>query len=322
MIHLRLLPAALSAPLLLLLVATAPATAQPLDDSDVNVPDAGVVLHERDGDPWRVTAFSKEVSSSHRAAYLRSADGISFTKKKGYDEVIPAPKGGKAAGVPYSSPGAFDSVVIFDDKGKAKRIRTVRKPLSTASPAWTRDGRKLVLSIQKDGITTVGFVIVDTITGTSKAVTVRGVEEHATFRWTPDGRYLTANFWDQTWDVRVLRQDGRTHRTLRDVGIMHGADSFSPSGKQFLTLRLSMETSNLCVWDFASGKLVKRVNDGSRAWTIGWWDDRHLAMVTRDDHDDHRAVVTDLDGDVTRVLATFSAKARQEWVDLVYTPGR
>ncbi|MEV0826361.1 TolB family protein [Nonomuraea rubra] len=322
MIRSLLLPGALSATLLLAAVTAATAAARPLDDSDVNVPDAGVVLHERDGDPWRVTAFSKEVSASHRATYLRSADGISFTKKKGYDELVPAPKGGKVAGVPYSSPGVFDSVVIFDDKGKAERIRTVRKPLSTAYPAWTRDGRKLVLSIQKDGITTVGFVIVDPVTGTSKAVTVRGVEEHAVFQWTPDGRYLTAGFWDQEWDVRVIRQDGRTHRTLRNVGIMHGADSFSPSGKHLLTLCLSMEASNFCVWDFKSGKLIKRVNDESRAWTIGWWDDQHLATVVRDDDDDHRAVVTDLNGDITRVLATFSAKANRERVDLVYTPSR
>ncbi|MET7336783.1 WD40 repeat domain-containing protein [Nonomuraea sp. NPDC005650] len=322
MIRSLLLPGTLSAALLLATVSAAPAAARPLGDRDVNVPEVGVVLHERDGDPWRVTAVSKEVSPSHRAAYLRSADGISFRKKKGYDELVPAPKGGRVAGVPYSSPGAFDSVVVFDDKGKAKRIRTVRKPLSTAYPAWTRDGRKLVLSIRKDGITTVGFVIVDPVTGTSKAVTVRGIDQDAAFQWTPDGRYLAANAWDQEWNVRVIRPDGRTHRTLRKVGIMHGADAFSPSGKRLLTLCLSMEASNFCVWDFTSGKLVKRVNDESREWTIGWWDDRHLATVVRDEGEDARAVVTDLNGDITRVLATFSAKAGRGWVDLVYTPSR
>ncbi|MGW6505913.1 TolB family protein [Nonomuraea angiospora] len=322
MIHSLPLPGALSATLLLVAVTAAPAAARPLGDHDVNVPDAGVVLHERDGDPWRVTAFSKEVSTSHRAAYLRSADGISFTKKKGYDELVPAPKGGKVAGVPYSSPGAYDSVVIFDARGKAKRIRTVRKPLSAAYPAWTRDGRKLVLSIQKNGYTTVGFVIVDPVTGASKAVTTRGVDQGALFRWTPDGRYLAANFWDQEWNVRVIRPDGRRHRTLRKVGIMHGADAFSPSGRQLLTLCLSMDASNFCVWDFTSGKLVKRVNDESRDWTIGWWDDQHLATVVHDDDNGTRAVVTDLDGRITRVLATFSAKANRDQVDLVYTPDR
>ncbi|MBE1582463.1 hypothetical protein ACFPOI_25620 [Nonomuraea angiospora] len=46
-------------------------------------------------------------------------------------------------------------------------------------------------------ITTVGFVIVDPATGASKAVTTRGVEGNAVFQWTPDGRYLAADFWDQ-----------------------------------------------------------------------------------------------------------------------------
>ncbi|MEU7862083.1 WD40 repeat domain-containing protein [Nonomuraea sp. NPDC049141] len=311
-----LLRGALSVSLLLSTVTTAPASAQQLIGADIDVPDAGVVLHEQDGDPWRVTAFSKEVSSSRRAAYLRSSDGNTFMARKGYGELQPAPKGGKVAGVPYSSPGAYNSVVIFDSAGRAKRIRTVRKPLNTTRPIWTRDGRKLVLSIQKDGIETVGFVIVDPVTGTSKAVTVRSVHEYATFQWTPDGKYLVAGISDPYAGVRVYRQDGHTVRTLRKIGIMHGTDSFSPSGKRLLTLCVYTE-NRFCLWDFKTGKLVKHVNENGPA--IGWWDDQHLSVEVSDDNGS-RAVVIDLNGEITRVLASFTAKAKREWVDLVYTP--
>ncbi|MFI6919968.1 hypothetical protein ACIBIZ_08440 [Nonomuraea spiralis] len=319
MIHSLLLRGALSASLLLSTVTATPASAQQLINADIDVSEAGVVLHEQNGDPWRVTAFSKEVSSSRRAAYLRSSSGISFVKKKGYGELEPAPKGGKVAGVPYSSPGAFNSVVIFDSAGKAKRISTVRKLLNATTPMWTRDGRKLVLSIQKDEISTVGFVIVDTVTGTSKAVMVRGVDPLSSFQWTPDGKYLVAGIADPYAGVRVYRQDGRTHRTLRKIGFMQGQDSFSPSGKQLLTLCLSAKASNYCLWDFKSGKLVKRVNDNGMRSTIGWWDDQHLSIMVSDD-DGTRAVVIDLNGEITRVLASFTGKATRAWVSLVYTP--
>ncbi len=300
------------------MLATTPASAQQRIGVDIDVPNAGVVLHEQDGDPWRMTAFSKEVSSSRRAAYLRSSDGNTFVAKKGYGELQPAPKGGNVAGVPYSSPGTYNSVVIFDSEGRSKRIRTVRKPLNATSPIWARDGRRLVLSIQKDEIETVGFVIVDPVAGTSKAVTVRSVHEHATFQWTPDGKYLVAGISDLYAGVRVYRQDGRTLRTLRKIGIMHGTDSFSPSGRRILTLCVYTE-NHFCLWDFKTGKLVKRVNEGGPA--IGWWDDQHLS-VEASDNDGSRVVVIDLNGKITRVLASFTAKAKREWVDLVYTPSQ
>ncbi|MEU8379369.1 WD40 repeat domain-containing protein [Streptosporangium sp. NPDC048865] len=307
--------------LLLSTVTATPASAQKLIDADIDVSEAGVVLHEQNGDPWRVTAFGKDVSSSRRAVYLRSSSGTSFTEKKGYGGLEPAPKYGKVAGIPYSSPGAFNSVVIFDSAGRAKRISTVRKPLNATVPTWTRDGRKLVLSIQKNGINTVGFVVVDTVTGTSKAVMVRGIDPHSAFQWTPDGKYLVAGIADPHAGVRVYRQDGRTHRTLRKIGFMQGQDSFSPSGRQLLTLCLSANTSNYCLWDFKSGKLVKRVNDNGMRSTIGWWDDRHLSIMVSND-DGTQAVVIDLNGKIIRVLASFTEKATRAWVNLVYTPSR
>ncbi|GGO68947.1 hypothetical protein GCM10012289_28860 [Nonomuraea cavernae] len=78
-------------------------------------------------------------------------------------------------GVPYSSPRAFDSVVICNDEDKATRIRAVRKPLSTTHPAW----RETVI---RPGV----------------------------------------------------QKDGRTHRTLRNVDIMDGGDSFSPSSSRWI----------------------------------------------------------------------------------------
>ncbi|MEV6036263.1 WD40 repeat domain-containing protein [Nonomuraea sp. NPDC052116] len=316
-IHSPLLRGVLIVSLLLTTVAATPASAQQFIDSDVDVPEADVILHEQDGDPWRVTAFSKAVSESRSAAYLRSPDGISFVEKKGYSQLEPAPKGGRVAAIPYSSPGAYNSVVIFDSAGKAKRIRTVRKPLKATVPEWTRDGRKLVLSIQKNGINTTGFVIIDAVTGTSKAVAVRNIDPASSFQWTPDGKYLAVGIWESDVGVRVYRQDGRTLRTLHKIGWMQGSDAFSPSGKQLLTLCYATTGSHYCLWDFKTGKLVKRVTYTGMQLTIGWWDDQHLFYEGSHSEGSQGAVVIDLNGKITRVAASYTEKA--QWVGLVYT---
>lgn len=181
MIRFRALYNALAIGVVLATLAASPVSAQQPDEVDIKLPDADVTLHERVHDPVKVTAFSRAVSDSRINAYLRVSDKGRFAEKKDYTELVPAPKGGRVAGVPQSSPGEFDSVVIFDAKGKATRIRTVRKPLQTRGIQWSRDGRKLVLTVEKEHSTTVGFATVNIATGAAKVATVRGIDGLATF---------------------------------------------------------------------------------------------------------------------------------------------
>ncbi|MER5619492.1 hypothetical protein ABT061_00455 [Streptosporangium sp. NPDC002544] len=293
-------------------------SAQQPDEVDIKLPDADVTLHERVHDPVKVTAFSRAVSDSRINAYLRVSDKGRFAEKKDYTELVPAPKGGRVAGVPQSSPGEFDSVVIFDAKGKATRIRTVRKPLQTRGIQWSRDGRKLVLTVEKEHFTTVGFATVNIATGAAKVATVRGVDGLATFQWTPDGKHLAAGYADPYQGVRLYRTDGRMHRTLRKVGWIIGDDSFSPSGKQLLTVcPATYNESSYCLWNVKSGKLATRVKIKFNS-TYGWWDDRHL--VSKVDRDGARQIVViDLKGKITRVLAHDRTRLGRG-VALVYTP--
>ncbi|MEV3980818.1 WD40 repeat domain-containing protein [Nonomuraea sp. NPDC049758] len=292
-------------------------SAQQPREVDIELPGAHVVVHERAHDHLRVTAFSRAVSDSRINAYLRVKGQNRFVEKKDYRELVPAPKGGKVAGEPQSSPGAFNSVVIFDAKGKPTRIRTVRKPLETKSIQWSRDGRKLVLTIEKN-LSTVGFVTIDVAKRTVKDVHVRGVDPFSAFQWTPDGKHLAVGYADPHQGVRLYRTDGRVHRTLRKIGWIVGDDAFSPSGKQLLTVcPPTYAESSYCLWDVRSGKLATRVKINFVS-TQGWWDEHHLVSTVSGD-DAQLVAVIDLKGKVTRVLAHDRAGLGRG-VALVYTP--
>ncbi|MGW5681878.1 hypothetical protein [Nonomuraea sp. NPDC003754] len=316
MIDIRLLRGALAAGIVSAVLTAAPASAQQDVEVDIELPDADVTLHERTEDHLKVTAFSRLVSDSRVNAYLRVSDDGTFAEKKDYTTLVPAPKGGRVAGVPQSSPGRFDSVVLFDSKGKATRIRTVQKPLRTASPQWSRDGRKLVLTIEKK-LSTVGFATVDVATGATKIAMTRKAHHWSTFQWTPDGKYLAALYENPYAGVRLFRTDGRVHRSLPKIGWIAGDDSFSPSGKKLLTVcPARYQGSSYCLWDVKSGKLVHRVKINFLT-THGWWDENHLISEISGE-DSREIAVIDLKGKTTRVLAHDRTKLGRG-VSLAYT---
>lgn len=300
----------------LAVLTAAPAYAQRLDEVDIDLPDIGVTLHEQADDPKKVSAFS-----TRTRAYVRSSEEDSFVKKKGYKELTVSPKGGKVAGVPDTFAGNTDSVVIIDSAtGKTRRIRTVRKPLETNYALWSRDERKLALTIEKKvgkKWHTIGFTLVDTVAGTAKAVMIPGVDKETSFEWTPDGRYLAATHHD---GVRFYDPDGRVRRAYPKIGTLAGAeDAFSPSGKQMVTWCPSRYTEMFCIWDTRSGKLANRVGKSAED-SLGWWDDRHLISLVKEEGG-YQVVVVDLKGQVVRVLADVSSPAwKKDEVYLSYTP--
>ncbi|WP_214326720.1 hypothetical protein [Nonomuraea sediminis] len=297
-------------------IAAAPASATRLDDPvDIEIPGVGITLHEQPGDPKRVTAFDTD------KPYLRDKGADTFTAKKGFFELIPAPKGGRSAGLPNTYSGNRDSVIVIGPaERQSVRIKTVKEPLVTGGPFWTRDGRKIVVTIQRKSgkkWLSQGFVTVDVAAKKASPVMVPGADKDAYFQWSPDGRGLVSSYKD---GVRFYRPNGQVERTFKGIGwLASGEDAFSPSGKQLVTYCPARYDEDLCVWDASSGKLRKRIDvKVSQAW--GWWDDSHLLAVVKESGA-YQVVALDLQGQVTQVLADITAASwKKRHPYLVYTP--
>ncbi|NUR90517.1 MAG: hypothetical protein HOY71_41115 [Nonomuraea sp.] len=293
----------------------APAAAQ----ADLALPGTGgMKYHEKSGDPVRLSAYG--LGTKH--TYLRPPAGNAFTQQKSLSEVSVSPDGRLTAGVPNAYRAGFDSLVVTDrTTGKTATIRTVKKPMTASYASWSRDGRKVALTVEQkvNGAWKVlGFTVVDVRAGTARTVRVAGLPRRAGFWWSPDGNLVTMF----GTGLRVHRPaDGAVLRTYADVGLPTGPeDSYAPSGKRLTTWCPSRFKEQVCLVDLATGTIAQRVPVKPEA-LFGWWDDAHLIAVTAAGTG-YRLVVLDLTGKVTRVLAAVPARtwAAELWVGFTRTP--
>ncbi|MGW3345434.1 hypothetical protein ACWDA3_19135 [Nonomuraea rubra] len=67
-----------------------------------------------------------------------------------------------------------------------------------------------------------------------------------------------------------------------------------------------------CVWDVSEIK-PRKVAVLRNSWVYGWWDENHL-LAEIPAGNGYRTALVSLDGETTRILATYSAK----WSDKVF----
>lgn len=297
------------------LTALAPSAAHAALPADVSLPDTGVTVRESPADPLTVTSYTLG-----NLAYLRR--GEAFAKQKGYQEITVAPGGAKALAVPTAYASGHDSVLLADlVTEKAVKIQTVQKPFVAHFAHWSRDGRKVALTVQRKaagGWETTGFVVVDVAAKTARTVNVSGVDKTARFRWTPDNAQLVAA---HQGGVRFYGQDGTVRRTLAKTGAPAGGeDVFSPSGKGLMTWCPASYAEDVCVWDRSSGKLAVKVKGVKPKALLGWWDERSFVAVLPGSGV-YKVVVIDVKGKGLRVLADVSARDWDKKIYLSYTRG-
>jgi dipeptidyl aminopeptidase/acylaminoacyl peptidase len=299
-----------------------PASAAVPKERDILLPEAKVTVHERAGDPVRLTSY---MLSTPNRAYLRARTGSTFTQQKGYWEAVVAPKGARVAQRSrwYDDDG-YDSVEITDrGTGDTFTVRTTKDPVEAYDFRWSRDGRKLLGVLdkapKKQKTVASGFVIVDATTRKSRAVPLKGIPKDASVRFTPDGRYVAADHGKgKKAGIRFYNLDGTVHHTLTGVGsLIDGEDPYSPSGKRLVTWCPTSIKANLCLWD-SSGRPRGRITRPT-ADDIGWWDETHLMSVVRKGKA-YRLVVLDLKGRTVRVLADIPASTwKKRELYLTYT---
>ncbi|UBU16470.1 TolB-like translocation protein [Nonomuraea gerenzanensis] len=292
--------------------AVAPARA------DVVLPGTGGVKYqEKAGDPVRLAAYGLGT----RRTYLRSATGNAFTWEKTLSEVSVSPGDRWTAGVPAAYRSGYDSLVVTDrTTGRSTSIRTVKKPMTASYVSWSRDARRVALTVERKSAgkwRVLGFTVVDVVSKTARTVRISGLSAEAGFWWSPDGNLVSRH----GAGLRVHRvSDGAVLRTYAGAGLPTGPeDAFSPSGRRLVTWCPARLSEHVCLIDPATGRIAQRVAARPEA-VFGWWDDSHLIAVVAH-RGAYRLAVLDLRGRVTRVLAGLPARtwAADLWLNFTRT---
>ncbi|MEO3872326.1 serine/threonine-protein kinase [Nonomuraea sp. B12E4] len=277
--------------------------------SDVELPSVGITLHEHPNDPIRVASYLE--SSGAFTTYARDRNGA-FKAVSTTEQPAVAPGGDWVALNPMIKfQGSETDQVKFTrlSTGESFVVSTVKRPLQTMIPVWSRDGGRLLLSVFDDGKPQrlVGFVVVDV--NARKAVYVEAEyldDASLNYVFAPDGT-ITRGYWDgKRGGAEFFDMSGQVTKTMHWVGLPRGSDWFSPSGKLFATLCPSGK--EFCVWDVKTGARRATVPLGHPDGRfLGWFNEQHLIVQDPGKKKGTQSVnVIDFFGVTQRVLADFA----------------
>ncbi|AQZ69454.1 Tyrosine protein kinase:Serine/threonine protein kinase [[Actinomadura] parvosata subsp. kistnae] len=291
---------------------TAGATAAPMPpvakkaDKDVKLPDIEATLHEHSSDALRLAAYLQ--TEEPYTTFARDASGA--FKGVGFgEEPAVSPDGTWVALNPWLKfqNSDLDQVRFVNLKtGEQFAVSTVKKPRQTWFPAWSRDGRRLVLSVTDEKRTRIsGFALVDVAARTAKVVEAEYSDDISlAFTFTPDGGPARGYHDGDTYGVEFYNDAGQVTRSMHWVGKPRNRDWFSPSGKLFYTV--CPKGGTVCVWNAETGVRTATVPGISpKSNLLGWFDEAHLLVQEPDKKRKKRAEVriVSLTGGVSRVLA-------------------
>ncbi|MBE1587928.1 PQQ-binding-like beta-propeller repeat protein [Nonomuraea angiospora] len=201
-----------------------------------------------------------------------------------------------------------DPVTILDTaKRSVHRIPTVEAPMGVASPVWSPDGRRLLLTAT-DADTITGFVIIDLATMRPRFVRVtEGDRYSGAFRWGADARTVAlqsgpkteyedaAEGADNDLDVTFFNLDGTVNRRLGNVGkLIDGQNWVSPSGLVFAT-HCPGRTSQTCLWRTANGARTARIPVEPDS-LVSWYGEKRLLVWHALTSEEQALAVTDFFG--------------------------
>ncbi|MEV8634089.1 protein kinase [Streptosporangium sp. NPDC051023] len=262
-----------------------------------------ITVHEHPSDPVKISAYLKVKSPF--TAYLRDKSG-KFRQVGQTEEPSLSPNGTWLAMVPWIKflDSDYDRVTLRDSAaGTEFTVSTVKQPLQSISPVWSRDGSRLLLSVrdpEKKIIT--GFVLVDPVARTASYVEAEYTgSEDLVFGFTPDGR-IARGFTDgKRVGIDFYDTTGRVIRSMPWVGRPRDRSWFSPSGAVFATV-CPKDDESLCVWDAATGNRRTTVPIPPQARWFGWFNDDNV-LIQVPHKKEFRIQVMDFAGTVRRVLA-------------------
>ncbi|WP_433443847.1 protein kinase domain-containing protein [Nonomuraea sp. CA-141351] len=290
---------------------TVPAPATP---SKTTLPGGAITLYEHPSDPITLTAYeiyNKNLDDD--VDYARQSLHGAFERYPANWESLVSPDGRYLAGRPqYYTSDDHDSVLITDrEAGSSFRVKTVRKPLISPIRAWSRDGSKVLLNIERkmknnngDDWLTLGFAIIDVAQAKVSVVNVADTSIQAdSFGWDANGAGVVITYGDDQ-GLRFFDTSGKHTRDVPDTGVLAAGTHrvFSPSGKMFVTDCPGDTHGDHCLWDTGTGKQVRKFfSDCDKV--LGWYDESHLYCWELDNNASHSEVqVVAFDGKLVRKL--------------------
>lgn len=284
-------------------------SAPPAATRRIDLPGSSITVHENDSDPIKLTFYSLD---NGRRVYVRERGKNAFAKTKKYFEYIVGDDGLRALGTDaLYTRDSYSTISLVDRAtGRATTIRMAKAPVYPVFPQWSPDGTRALVTLNKavgDSSTGYGYAIVDVARGTAKVVHVAEKDVGVwSYFWRGDGRAVgTWAVKGSSRSIRFYDLNGTVLGTLLEVGapLTVEGDDVSPSGTLFMSL-CANATGTVCVWS-ADGEERARVGFPTDR-LIGWYDDQHIAGW-RKNGEVYEAVVVDLQGTVTRLLATAKA---------------
>ncbi|MEU8102734.1 protein kinase [Nonomuraea muscovyensis] len=295
---------------------TAPATGKA-----IALPGTSVELREDAADPLKLASYSVD---GGKRMYLRRPGSDRFTRDSRYFEYALDSTGTRALATDVDYTGDhYAQVSIVDHRTGARRpVKLSRAPVFPTTPRWSPDGRLGLVTLYRatsGESVEYGYGIIDVERGTGRTFRVKqkGAGEWRFF-WDAGGRAVgtwvgdTMTFYDLAGEpVRKLAGRG--------VPIWVEGEDVSPSGGLFLA-SCSSGGRMICAYPTTDGDAEPRAVPFAGTRLIGWWDEEHLAGW-RPKGGGYEAVVVDMRGQVTRVLATARSKAEFDDMGLRFSRG-
>ncbi|MFG1943876.1 WD40 repeat domain-containing serine/threonine protein kinase [Nonomuraea sp. NPDC048826] len=284
------------------------------------LPGTEIELHENPADPTWASSYYGGFAEADFPAYVRDPRTRTFQRFGSFQLPVVSPGGRYVAALPVSNLGATDhNTLRLVDRGTGEDItlRTADSPGITLDPAWSGDGRRLLMTLRQsqDDQRTIGFVIVD---AAARSVQTRrtGFGGEAGYAWGADGSTLITQGADGA--IRYVGLDGRELGTFAGKGaLIRAGVAVTTAGTVFATT-CREGARDVCLWDAATGARKAVIPLAEGTVFNGWLDRRHfLATVTGGETG--RLALAGLDGETVRVLVEGPAEQMNE-ISVWFTP--
>ncbi|MEW9546809.1 protein kinase [Nonomuraea sp. NPDC050783] len=284
----------------------------PRTGTERKLPGGDIHLYENPGDAITLTSYEVyDKKKKDWTDYARGSLTGSFTKYAGNWESMVSPDGRYLAGRgrDYTS-DSYDFVVITDRRsGERVTIKTVKDPLISSIRAWSRDGSRILLNIERktgaDKWVYLGFVLVDVAAQKATVVNVSDTAVRDTaFGLDAEGTGAVNVYGEETnRGLRFFDAEGKATRSLPGIGTLSAGtqDIFSPSGRTFVTNCPNGGDGDHCIWDTATGKRVRKFSSDCDK-VLGFYDETHLYCWEQNNHDADEVQVVDFTGTLLRKL--------------------
>ncbi|MEV6159791.1 WD40 repeat domain-containing serine/threonine protein kinase [Nonomuraea sp. NPDC052129] len=286
-------------------VTSAPvASVAPKADKDVKLADVDAMLHENSADPVWLAAYL-QVKSPYKA-FARDRSG-QFKEVGLAEEPRLSPTGDWVALNPWVKFQSSDMDQVRFTNLNTKEsftVNTVKKPAQTWSPAWSRDGRRLLLSVSNAKRTLItGFAVIDVQARTATVVQAQYKDASSLpFAFTPDGKIARGYSATKSQGIETYDMSGKVIHSMHWVGRPRDVSWYSPSGKQFMTV--CPNNKEICIWDATTGDrtaTVPGVKDDS--YVLGWFNEDNILVQESAKKGRAHVEIVDFLGEVKRVLA-------------------